>query len=100
LLIENGTGINKQGEFHGTALQAAFARGHRETVQLLLENGADLGRYHGTALNAASQQDHKEVVQLLLDNEADIGRTLTVSVATMARRSIRLHSWAGGPALS
>ena len=36
------------------------------------------GGYYGNALQAASVQGHKEVVQILLDNEADISALLVV----------------------
>ncbi|KAJ6586047.1 ankyrin repeat-containing domain protein [Mycena capillaripes] len=95
LLLENGTEVNVLnngyptaldgaseggneevgGEFWGTALQAASAFGHREIVQKLLANGADinaLGGTCGTALYAASTNGHKEVIRLLLENGADV----------------------------
>ena len=44
-------------------------RNHDETVQMLLDNGADVnakGGYFGNALLAASTQGHDRVVELLL----------------------------------
>jgi hypothetical protein len=42
-------------------------------VQLLLENGADVGAqmYWGSALHAASCGGHEAIVQMLLDKETD-----------------------------
>ncbi|KAJ5477775.1 hypothetical protein N7530_003284 [Penicillium desertorum] len=53
----------------------ASTRGHKETVQLLLDQGADVnaqGGWYGNALQAASAGGHKETVKLLLDQGADI----------------------------
>ena len=41
VLIEAGADVNKQGEHGRTALHMAAAWGHADTVQLLLENGAN-----------------------------------------------------------
>ncbi|KAH8882915.1 purine and uridine phosphorylase [Thozetella sp. PMI_491] len=49
--------------------------GHDETVQILLENGADInaqGGYYGNALQAASYGGHVEIIQILVENGADI----------------------------
>jgi ankyrin repeat protein len=50
-------------------------RGHYETVQILLENGADVntqGGFYGNALYAASRGGHVEVVKILLERGADV----------------------------
>ncbi|KAL9629835.1 MAG: hypothetical protein Q9164_006703, partial [Protoblastenia rupestris] len=58
-----------------TALCTASENGHTETVQLLLDNGADTnlqGGYYNTALQAASRNGHTGIVQRLLDFGANI----------------------------
>ncbi|HIC10011.1 MAG TPA: ankyrin repeat domain-containing protein, partial [Campylobacterales bacterium] len=49
--------------------------GHKEIVQLLIDNRAKVdiqNNYGWTALMSASQNGHKEIVQLLVDNGADV----------------------------
>ena len=53
----------------------AAESGHKEIVELLLENGADLNinyNYGVTALKVAVRNGHREVVALLLEREADL----------------------------
>ncbi|KAL2818111.1 hypothetical protein BJX63DRAFT_440349 [Aspergillus granulosus] len=67
--------VNTQGGFYGNALQAASVRGHKEVVQMLLDQGADVnaqGGQRGNALQAASAGGYKEVVQMLLDQGANV----------------------------
>jgi ankyrin repeat protein len=40
LLVDSGADVNAQGGFHGSALQAAVARGHTGIAQLLQLFGA------------------------------------------------------------
>ncbi|CAG8949966.1 hypothetical protein HYFRA_00004298 [Hymenoscyphus fraxineus] len=59
----------------GSPLIAAAGRGHAESVNLLLEHGADInleGGQHGSALGAASYGGHEHIVNLLLEHGADI----------------------------
>ena len=67
--------VNLIGGSYGSALVSASAGGHKDVVQILLENGADVnmaGGYDGSALATASAFDHKDVVQILLENGADV----------------------------
>jgi hypothetical protein len=55
------------------SLQVASGRGQTKTVQLLLNNGANVnaqGGVYGNALQAASRRGHTETVQLLLEKGA------------------------------
>lgn len=45
--------------------------GHTETVQLLLENGADPKALHSRALSNACKNGHVDIVRLLLANGAE-----------------------------
>ena len=57
------------------ALQAACFRGNKETVQMLLDQGADVnapGGQYGNALQTACYYGYKEIVQILLDRGADV----------------------------
>ncbi|KAI1077965.1 hypothetical protein F5B20DRAFT_549960 [Whalleya microplaca] len=75
ILQEATTDINTQTIRDGTtALQAASARGHKEIVQILLANNAEvnLKSSAGTALQLASVGGHIEVVRMLLDNGANV----------------------------
>ncbi|KAJ3833395.1 ankyrin repeat-containing domain protein [Lentinula raphanica] len=67
--------LNTSGEVLGTALQTAAFGGHKELVQLLLRNDADVninGGYYGTALQAAISGGSKAVSQLLLKHNTDV----------------------------
>jgi ankyrin repeat protein len=58
-----------------TALYCAAFGGHKETVELLIDNGADVDAKSNigyTALHAAAGTDSKEVVELLLAKGADV----------------------------
>ncbi|WYZ35511.1 hypothetical protein EsH8_X_000158 [Colletotrichum jinshuiense] len=73
--LPESANINAQGGWHGNALNVASHRGHRKTVELLLEKGADVhmqGGYYGNALQAASFGGHQEIVDLLLKKGVDI----------------------------
>ena len=76
LLLKNEANVNAQGGVYGNALQAASSHGHIQTVQLLLDKGADInaqgGRFYSNALEAASYNNHNKVVQLLLKRGANV----------------------------
>jgi hypothetical protein len=54
------------------ALRWASRNGHTETVNLLLDRGADIHANNDGALRSASYHGHTETVKLLLDRGADI----------------------------
>ena len=59
----------------GNALQAASKWGHKQIVQLLLNQGAEVNAqdgYYGNALQVASRCGHEHIVQLLLDKRAEV----------------------------
>jgi ankyrin repeat protein len=68
-----GIGVDNRNPF-GTALVAAAARGHRQTVKVLLERGAYIDylcqKDGWTALNLPAGYGHKAVVKLLINEYA------------------------------
>lgn len=74
LIAENSFDINRRSGIYGTALQAASFHGYNETVDLLLDMGADpniQSEYAPSALQVASAVGHLEVVEKLLRAGAD-----------------------------
>ncbi|KAK2743974.1 hypothetical protein FQN55_007023 [Onygenales sp. PD_40] len=79
LLLPTTGDINAQHVNKGDALRDALftacLHGYRETVELLLDTGADvnlLAGAHGTALAAAASTGQTAVVRLLLERGADV----------------------------
>lgn len=86
--------VNAQGGFYGNALQAASARGHKQTVKLLCDKGADINAqntFDGTALQAASAKGHEQIVKLLLDMGADINAQNKFYGTVLPEASARGH---------
>lgn len=77
------------------ALYAACDAGHEETVQLLLDNGADASfdsSQNGyRPLYSASYHGHKKIVQMLLDGGADINSSQNAYVHPLYAASSRGH---------
>ena len=68
-----GTDVNTQGRSYGNALQATSFGGHDRTVELLLNEGADVnaqGGHSGDTLQ--TPQRHDRAVELLLSNGVNI----------------------------
>ena len=67
----------------------------RNTIELLLERGADVnvqGGVNGNALQAASVGGHKEIVELLLERGADVNAQGGYIWQCIASCIIRGHS--------
>ena len=77
-LIRDGVDVNAKGEGAGkdrAALHWAVAHGHKDTVELLIKNGAIVsGRATTmwTPLHVAAGHEQKEMVELLIAHDADI----------------------------
>jgi len=69
-LINAGVNINSQDRFGWTPIAYCAARGDRDRVKLLLDNGADVNL--GAPLLRAVIKGDIELVELLLDNGADV----------------------------
>lgn len=71
-LIERGCDVNIVGD-RGTALEDAVAYSNKETVSLLLKNGADInaGRVIVAAIKGESE-DKLEIIKMLVDAGVDI----------------------------
>jgi ankyrin repeat protein len=82
LLLQKGADVNSRSLTDGTgghtALQSACAMSHKDIVQLLLSNGADVnihGGRRGTASRAAalsSERGGQDIISMLLTHGADI----------------------------
>ncbi len=75
LLQGDPTLLSRQYDFDLTPLISAAANGHKDVVEFLLANHADINAADSfglTALSHAVQQDNKEMAELLLANKADI----------------------------
>ena len=69
LLIQHGIAIDQTGPFNGyTALHDAASQGHRDTVAVLLEGGADRSIRNDagqTALDMAQHRGDQALIKLL-----------------------------------
>lgn len=78
VLICRGSDVNVQGGAAGTPLQAAALAGCCDSINLLLDAGADINAsqsgMYGTAIQAAVAYGKLEVYELLIERGADINR--------------------------
>ena len=73
--LHRNVAFGKKGFESENTLNAACSIGDISTVQVLLDQGADVnasGGIYGNALKAASEGGHETVVQVLLDQGADV----------------------------
>jgi uncharacterized protein len=75
-LIREGAGVNAHGSTYGnTALMEAAARGHTDTVRVLIEKGGEVDATDNagrTALMEAAFEGYTETVRVLLSKDANI----------------------------
>ncbi|KAL1632407.1 hypothetical protein SLS56_003649 [Neofusicoccum ribis] len=71
MLIDKGVKVNETKGQYASALWVAAAYGHKELVDLLLNNGAKVRKVSlaGTAYQAAEHGGHQEVMDLLLKRD-------------------------------
>jgi len=78
-LIEEGIGVDAiEDGFCKTALHRAAISGHKDVVELLLAEGADIDArdsYAASSLHYAVRRGHKDVAELLITNGADVNAT-------------------------
>ena len=75
LLQGDPTLLSRKYDFDMTPLISAAANGHKDVVEFLLANHADINAtdsFGETALAHAVEQDNKEMTELLLANKADV----------------------------
>ena len=74
--LDAGTDVNAKDEnAGGTPLHTVAINGHKEIVELLIAEGADVnakGVVGATPLHSAAVNGHKEIAELLIDNGADV----------------------------
>ena len=95
-LLDRGANLSVRGlRFNRTALHLASERGHETTVQMLLDNAADISDIDSkgkTALIIASEQGNERTARRLLDAGGDISaRDLTGRTALIAMFASRNH---------
>jgi ankyrin repeat protein len=72
LIAEQGTDLEATNAVGETALMIAAYRNRRDTVEKLLERGAEVNRPGWTPLHYAASVDARDIVALLLDHSAYI----------------------------
>jgi len=91
------TYVDPTPKYGETPLIRAARQGHKDVVQALLDNNANIDHQQKdglTALILATRWGHKDVVQELVDNEANvnhqdsIGRTAIMAAAYMGHKEI------------
>lgn len=99
-LLRNKLEINCLSHDKFSPLGIAAARGYLETVQLLIQNGADLelpsavngySSWKRTPLCASALLGHKKVLKVLLDNGADVNTTDSHGATALYRASQAGH---------
>jgi len=98
-LIQKGASINVKDKLGRTALHYAAGQGHKEMVELLLANGAEVNAgtnfYKGTPAEFAMSAGHNEVVELLISKGADISPLhFALNVGDMAKAKNLIESGA------
>ena len=75
LIVTHQMDVNARGGDHGTALNAALARGELEIARTLIQNGTNVNTVDSagfSSLYRAAQSSHRAVVELLLEHQIDV----------------------------
>ena len=87
--------MNVQNEYEYTAVILAAENGHRECVDLLIGNGADLNlpnKFGKTALVMAAENGHYEIVYSLCQNpDCDPNKTSKRGVSALMLAAVKGH---------
>ncbi len=73
--LASGADVNAKADDGGTPLFWAAGYGHKEIVELLIDNAANvngMSTIGGVPLHAAAVYGHKEIIELLIANGADV----------------------------
>ncbi|MFZ2149018.1 MAG: ankyrin repeat domain-containing protein [Sedimentisphaerales bacterium] len=94
--LDAGFDVNQKNALGVTALYSAASGGHKEVVELLLAEGADINEKTAaytdvTTLHAAAREGHKEIVEVLLAAGADVNAGSTYNELTAAELAMEAN---------
>ncbi len=94
--LDAGVDVNQKNALGVTALYSAASGGHKEVVELLLAEGADINEKTAaytdvTTLHAAAREGHKEIVEVLLAGGADVNAGSTYNELTAAELAMEAN---------
>ena len=102
ILIEKGANVNECDSFGLRALHHAVMAGHADTVQILLDTGADANasidskqpalNIEGTPLHLAAHQGHLSIVNILFANNANVNQRATSGQTPLHSAALAGHS--------
>ncbi len=94
--LDASVDVNQKNALGVTALYSAAGGGHKEVVELLLAEGADINEKIAaytdvTALHVAAREGHKEIVEALLAGGADVNAGSTYNELTAAELAMEAN---------
>jgi hypothetical protein len=96
-LVAAGVDVNhtKEGDEGRTALFKAAREGHLDTVQALIDAGADVDKEKtdgGTPLTIAAYEGHLEVVKVLVGAKANVNKSLNSGITPLKNANYNKHT--------